>query len=148
MNRRAQLLCAAAALPALLGLTACGQASKDSASGFQGEQRAVAKAVEQLQKDGGARDAQAICSSLLVPELVAKIKAVADKPAANGCKVALRDILTDTDAFELQVKKVTVTGTTAVATVSSEAGKDKRSDTIGLRKIGNAWKIASLGRAA
>jgi hypothetical protein len=124
-----------------LALGACGQTSKNSATGFSGDQKPVAQAVESLQSAGSKRDAAKICNDLLAPALVAKIKAASSRP----CDSVLKDALSDADAFELQVKKVTLAGDTATAVVESSSGNKKRTDTLQLQKVGAAWKIASLG---
>jgi hypothetical protein len=129
-------------LPAL-ALGACGQTTKDSAGKFQGEQKAVAQTVESLQEAGRKGDAKKICTQLLAPSLVARITQSSHK----GCDPALKDALSDADAFELQVQKVTVQGDRAVAVVESQAGSKKRTDTLELQRVGRAWKIASLGTA-
>jgi hypothetical protein len=127
------------ALPFTLG--ACGQAAKDSASDFKGDQKNVAQTVEDLQSFSRKGDAKKICSELLAPNLVAKIK-----QSSNGtCDKVLKDALADADTFELQVKKVAVNGNTATATVRSQGGNNDRTDDLQLQKIQDAWKISSLG---
>jgi hypothetical protein len=129
------------ALPLALG--ACGQTDKNSAGDFQGDQKAVAQTIEDLQSASRKHDESKICNDLLAPALVTKIKT-----ASNGtCEKVLKDALQDVDSFELQVKKVTITGTTATATVTSDTGTKDRTDTLQLTKTGNAWKIATLGAA-
>jgi Putative lumazine-binding len=124
-----------------LALGACGQSTKDSAGDFKGDQKAVAQTVEDLQTAGRKSETSKICDDLLAPALVAKIKT-----ASNGaCPDVLKDALSDADSFELQVKKVTVNGNTATAVVESDGGDKKRTDTLQLTKVGNAWKIATLG---
>jgi hypothetical protein len=130
------------ALP--LALSACGQTEKDSAKDFRGDQQAVAQAVEDLQDASRKRDEGKICSELLAPALVAKIKAASN----TTCEKVLGDALRDVDSYELQVKKVAVDGTTATATVTSDTGKRDRTDTLQLQKVGNAWKIATLGASS
>jgi hypothetical protein len=130
------------ALPLALG--ACGQAQKDSAKDFTGEQKAVAQTVEDLQKASRKGDEGKICTDLLAPALVAKIKTA----SKDTCEQALNDALRDADAFELQVKKVAVNGTTATATVTSDTGPKDRTDTLQLEKVGNTWKIATLGASS
>src|SRR3954468_10229279 len=137
-TRLATLLCASA-----LTLTACGQTDKDSSSDFKGDQKAVAQTVEDLQSASKKRDESKICTDLLAPALVTKIKASSKGP----CEDVMKDALRDVDSSELQVKKVAITGTTATATVQSDAGKDDRTDTLTLVKVGNAWKISELGSA-
>jgi Putative lumazine-binding len=127
-----------------LALGACGQSTKDSAGDFKGDQKAVAQTVEDLQSAGRKREASKICDDLLAPALVAQIK----KASSTSCKDVLDDALSDADSFELQVKKVTVNGATATAVVESEGGDQDRTDSLELTKVGNAWKIATLGAAA
>ena len=128
-----------------LALGACGQSTKDSAKDFTGDQKAVAQTVEALQKQGSKRTsagAKKICDDLLAPDLVARIKQASSK----ACDVVLKDALGDADAFELQVKKVTINGDQATAVVVSQASGNKdRTDTLTLKKVGGAWKIAALG---
>jgi outer membrane lipoprotein-sorting protein len=128
-----------------LVLSACGQATKDSAEDFQGEQKAVAQAVEDLQSASSKKDGQdKICTQLLAPALVTQIKTA----SKATCQSALKDTLRDADTFDLTVEKVVVDGDKATATVTSDAGGGKdRTDTLELVKVGNAWKIATLGSA-
>jgi PBP1b-binding outer membrane lipoprotein LpoB len=136
-------LIAAAAVVALL-LAGCGQAQKTSAGKFQGDQKAVAQTIDDLQKAGKKRDANQICEQLLAPSLVQKIE-----QAGNGdCSKVLDDALADADTFDMTVEKVTVNGNRATAVVKSEAGKKDRTDSLVLEKVGSAWKIASLGATA
>lgn len=131
-----------------LALSACGASDKNSAKDFTGDQKAVAQTVEDLQKQGEKRTAsgaQAICDDLLAPALVAQIK----RASSRACDAVLKDALGDTDAFELQVKKVTINGDRATAVVTSQAsGRKDRTDTLTLVKVGDAWKISALGGAA
>jgi hypothetical protein len=132
-------------LACALALGACGQTSKDSAKGFKGDQQAVAQTIENLQTEGSKRTSDSsrkICNDLLAPDLVARIKQASSKP----CDVVIKDALGDADSFELQVQKVTINGDQATAVVQSQASGNKdRTDTLTLKKVGNAWKIAALG---
>jgi len=134
-----RLLALLAALPLALG--ACGQTSKDSAGDFQGDQKAVAQTVEDLQSASRKHDGKKICADLLAPALVAKIKTA----SAGACDKVVKDALDDADSYELQVQKVTISGATANAVVKSEGGDKDRVDTLQLLKVGSAWKIATLG---
>jgi hypothetical protein len=134
-----RLLALLVALP--LVLSACGQASKDSAKDFKGDQQAVAQTVEDLQTASKRGDGKKICSSLLAPALVAQIKT----SSKAACDKAVKDALKDADSYEMQVQKVTITGTTAAAVVKSEASDQHRIDTLQLVKDGGAWKLATLG---
>ncbi len=127
---------------AALTLSACGQSSKDSAKDFKGEQKAVAQTVEDLQSASSKGDRDKICDEILAAGLVAKITSASKQPCAD----ALKDSLRDADSFELQVKKVAINGTTATATVESDAaGDDKTTTQLTLTKARDGWRIASLG---
>jgi hypothetical protein len=134
---------------AALTLSACGQTSKDSAGDFQGEDKAVAQTVEDLQSAASKKNGQdEICDEILATDLANKIKARASKDQKT-CADVLKDSLRDADSFELQVKKVAVNGTTATATVESDAaGDDKTTTTLTLTKAGDGWRISSLGEVA
>jgi hypothetical protein len=129
------------ALP--LVLSACGQAAKDSAGNFQGAQKAVAQTVDDLQSASRKHDGARICATLLAPALVAQVK----KASGGDCEQGIKDALSDADSFDLQVKKVTVSGAKATAVVKSEGGDKDRVDTLELVKDGKVWKIATLGSA-
>jgi hypothetical protein len=131
------------ALAATLVASGCGQTNKDSAGDFSGEQKAVAQAVEDLQKAGRDGDATRICTDLLAPSLVSAIRR-----ASGDCAKVLDDALADADSFELTVEKVRIDGNRATATVKSDAGDKDRTDSIGLERDGRTWKIASLGGSA
>jgi outer membrane PBP1 activator LpoA protein len=131
---------------AALTLSACGQTSKDSSGDFQGDQKVVAQTIEDLQKQSSKQNpGEKICTDLLAADLVAKIKTA----SKQSCADALDDAFRDADSFELQVKKVSISGTTATATVESDdKGSKKTTDTLTLTKSGDGWKISSLGSAA
>jgi hypothetical protein len=137
-----RLLALLVALPFALG--ACGQSAKDSATDFKGDQKDVAQTVEDLQSFARKGDADKICTELLAKPLVAKIK----QSSGGTCDKVLKDAINDADAFELQVKKVTVNGDKASAVVVSE-GNDAadRTDTLELVRDRSAWKISTLGAA-
>ena len=127
------------ALP--LVLSACGQAAKDSASDFQGDQKAVAQTVEDLQSASRKHDSARICTTLLAPALVAQVK----KASGGDCEKGIKDALSDADSFELQVEKVTISKDVAIVVVKSEGGDKDRVDTWELLKEGGKWKVATLG---
>lgn len=136
-TRLAVLLCASA-----LTLSACGSTTKDSATDFKGDQKAVAQAVEDLQSASRKGDETKICTDLLAPALLTKIRAA----QKAGCEPALKTALKDVDSYELTVKRVAINGSTATATVTDDVGKnDDRTSTLTLVKVGNAWKISELG---
>src|SRR4051812_16753398 len=64
----------ALALTAAIVLAGCGSGDKSSAGDFQGEQKAVAQTVEDLQTAGRKGDADKICTDLLAASLVQTIR--------------------------------------------------------------------------
>jgi hypothetical protein len=141
MSASSRVLALLVALPLVLG--ACGQSAKDSASDFQGDQKAVAETVEELQTASRKNDGAKICTTLLAPALVAQVK----KASGGDCEKGIEDALSDADSFELQVQKVTISGNKASAVVKSEGADEDRVDTLNLVKDGRVWKVATLGGA-
>ena len=115
-----------------------GEAS--SAGEFEGEQRAVAEAVEELQTAAQRRDAEALCRDLLA-------KALRDRVAQGGtsCDKEMEKAVEDADALDLDVEKVTVSGTTAQVTVAGDAGEERRSAVLEMVKEDGRWRAASFG---
>jgi hypothetical protein len=130
---------------AALTLSACGQSTTTTVpDGLKGAQRDVAQRVKDFADAGRKRDAEKICADFLAPAVVKRI----DAASKRSCKDVLDDALHDADAFDLEVRKVTVDGNRATATVKSEAGKRDTTDTLGFVKVGGTWKISALGGAA
>ena len=123
---------------AALALGACGQTS--SAADFEGEQKAVAEVVEDIQSAASGDDAARICRDLLADELIR-----AFEQGAGKCTDELDKAISDVDDFELDVEEVTVTGTTATARVVSAGGAEDRTDTLSFTKQQGRWKATSLG---
>lgn len=139
MAASSRVLALLVALPLVLG--ACGQAAKDSASDFKGDQKVVAQTVEDLQSAGRKNDSAKICSTLLASVLVSQI----EKTSGKDCEQGLKDAISDADSFELQVQKVTISKDVAYVVVKSEGGDKDRVDTWELIKEGGEWKVATLG---
>lgn len=137
---------ALALLATTFAASGCAAASKDSAKDFTGESRAVATTVEDFQDAARKGDEDRICGKLLATALVRRIEA-AGKGGTGTCATALHESLRDADQFELQVKKVNVTGTTATAIVRSEGGHTPHDSTLQLVKQGTpaGWKISAIG---
>ena len=126
------------AISALLGLGACGAAS--STGDFTGEEEVVATVVEDLQRYGSRREADSICDDLLTTELQNAVK------AGNAtCASELKKALNDSDAFELEVQDVTVTGTRATARVRGTDEGEGVLRTLQFEKVGQDWRISSFG---
>lgn len=112
---------------------------QDSAKDFDGEERVVAVAVEDLE-DAARRDEPArICSRLLADSLVGRLRR-----AGTNCRTAVDEALDDADVLDLTVEDVTIRGAEATVRVTSGSGGDEKTDTLTLEREGRAWKIASL----
>jgi len=120
-----------------LTLASCTAAPRDSAKDFKGDERAVARAVEDLETAARKNDSDAACTKLFAQQLLTMLK---DKT----CKSAVKEAFKDADSTDLSVKDVTITGAKARVTVTSGSGGKKRTDTLELEKAGAAWRITSL----
>jgi hypothetical protein len=132
----------AAALAAALLCSGCGSSGSSSAGSFTGVKHDVAQTIEDLQTAGKNSNESKICNDLLAPALVRRIT-----QAGSTCKKAVGDALDEADSFDLTVKSVTLSGPNRATAVvrSTGAGKQNRTDTLSLIKIGPDWKIAALG---
>jgi Putative lumazine-binding len=133
-SRTLALLLAAAGLA-----TGCGASGGNSASDFSGVKKDVATTVDDLQSAAKRSDEAKICSELLAPSLITTLRA-ANK---TSCDTAVNDAIKDADTFDMTVKTVNVTGSTATAVVDSKHGS--ANDTFAFEKVGGRWKISSLG---
>jgi hypothetical protein len=133
-SRSLALVLAAAGLA-----TGCGTAGSNSSKGFTGDKQAVAQTVEDLESAARKSDQAKICNDLLATQLIATIRS-----SGQSCTTAISHALDDADTFDLTVKSVTVSGTTATAVVESKK-KTPAQDTFKLVKEGGRWKIVSLG---
>ena len=133
----AALLSAALAF-ALAGCAGGGNRDTDSAADFTGEQKAVATTVEDLQKAAKERDGRKICSDLITAKL-------RDSISGENCGEAVDDAIRETDEVDLEVTRVTISGTAATALVDEETGEDEsRTRTLKLEKAAGRWRIAEL----
>jgi hypothetical protein len=132
-SRTLALLLAAAGLA-----TGCGSSGSNSSSDFSGVKKDVANTIEDLESAGRKSDQARICRDLLTSTLIDTIRS-----GGQSCDSAISDALDDADTFDLTVKSVTVSGSTATAVVDSK--KKSTNDTFKLAKEGGRWKIASLG---
>ena len=127
------------ALLAALTLVACGGGGTDSSSDFEGQEREVASAVEDLQSAAADEDASEICRTLLAKSLLDQIQS-----RGLRCDRAVAIALDATDTTDLEVEDVTVRGTTAQARVTSGSGDNATTRTVRLEREGRNWKIAAL----
>src|SRR5688572_13214555 len=134
--RAGTLAIAAAAVLSFAGCTGGGSSTAE----FDGEEKDVAEAVEDLQRGAQRREADDICRTLLATEFRQEIEAGGAKCGAE-MKLAIEDV----DEFEVEVQDVTITGDRATAKVRTEDADDDKSRTFELVKQGADWRIASFG---
>jgi hypothetical protein len=127
-----------AALLATLALAGCGaQAEQSSTEEFQGEDRAVAQKIEDLEEAGKGRKPEDICSNILAASLVQQLEA-----ADVRCADEMEKAIDDADDFDLDVQDVTVSGSTATARV--KRGDDGPTVTMEFTKENGQWRATSL----
>jgi hypothetical protein len=122
----------------VLAAAGCG-GSSGSAADFEGEQKAVAEVVEELQEASAADEPRRICEELLAQSV---------RRQAGDCPKVVDEALKDADLYELEVTKVepaSITAATRTATATVEAGRDgDQVEKITLVREGRAWKISRL----
>ena len=129
-------------LPLLLAavIAGCGQA-QSSAGDFKGAEKDVADTIEQLQTAAQNRKPEDVCSEVLARGLVEKLKT-----SDNDCVDEVEKITGDADDFELDVTKVTITGTTATATVKGlRGGREGAVTTFALEREDKKWRLTDFG---
>jgi S-adenosylmethionine synthetase len=120
-----------------LAASGCG-VQKSSATKFSGEQALVAQVVEDIQTAGERQDEAKLCA-LLTEALRKEITST-----GTTCAKEMEKAIKDADAFELEVQKVTVSGTTATAVVKGEAGDADKVRTFSFAKEGADWRASSF----
>jgi hypothetical protein len=121
-----------------LFISGCGS-NASSAEKFAGEEKAVAQVVEDIAAAGRSGDAERICSDLLSASLVERMKA-----GGAACAAELDKSLDDADDFDLEVKDVTVTGSSATAQVEGRDGDKDRVATFRFVKEEGKWKAEAI----
>lgn len=133
---------------AAFGVVGCGSKNTDSSKNFKGDQQQVAKVIESLEKAAaGARtpDGKKICTKLITDALAKKIAAQeSNKNCDERVKASLDDRNKAGGVATLEVKKVTIAGDKAVASVKAEAGGENQTSDYSLVKSGNSWRISSF----
>jgi hypothetical protein len=138
---RARLLPAALlAIGALV--TGCAGQQGSSSGNFKGEEQKVADAVTGFQKAAQEDDPKRMCA-ILAPELTKRLR------SQGGCEKVVDRALDQTDTTALTVKDVTLEPGNAKATAKVESGdRKKETEELGLTKVGDEWRISSLGGAS
>ena len=113
----------------------CG-VDNNSAPKFQGAERDVAQAIDDLGSAAKRKNEAKICTDLLTKELAASLKS-----AGTDCETEMSDALADSDDYDLTVKDVTISGPTATAVVEN----NDKTATLKLQKVGQDWRVASFG---
>jgi hypothetical protein len=126
-------------LIAALALAGCGAQAEQTASAerFKGDERAVAQKVEDLQEAGESRKPEDICSEILARSLVSQLEA-----AGVDCADEMEKAIDDADDYDLDVRDVNITGSTA--TVSVRRGEDGPTETMEFTKENGQWRATSL----
>jgi hypothetical protein len=120
-----------------LAVAAAGCAASSSSSGkFQGTERDVATAIDDLSSAASRKNETKICNELLTKEFAQSLRS-----AGTDCETEMSDALADADDYKLTVKDVSVSGTTATAAVEN----NDKITTFRLQKVGQDWRIAGLG---
>ena len=126
------------ALAAVLLVAGCGGEDKPS------DADQVRATLVQFGKATSAHDYKTMCTRLLAPNLLDKLRQV-----GLACEQALEQGLGEVKSPQLSVGKVTVNGDTATAEVRTSAeGQTPSTDTVQLRRVDGSWRIASLAGAA
>jgi copper chaperone CopZ len=134
------VLLAALALAALAAGCAPQQSSSsDSVSKFNGDQRAVARSVEDLESAASDSDEAKLCTQVLARALTDRLAA-----AGGGCTNAVNAAIKDTDSLDMTVESVRVNGDRATARVKFETGKNDRRGTVALVREGGRWRVAGF----
>ena len=126
---------ALAVVSMLLLTLAAGCGESDPATEFQGAEREVATAVEDLQTAAREGEERRICRQLLSAELAR---------AAGDCNRAVQQALDETDSSELTVEDVRVSGDRARARVKTGT-REEQTETYELVRENRRWRFSDLG---
>jgi hypothetical protein len=122
----------------VLFLVGCGAtAQPSSAEKFKGDERAVAQKIEDLQTAGDRHEPERICNDILSRTLVQELEA-----AGADCTQEMQKAIEDADDYELDVREVTISGSTATATV--RRGDDGPTQEMQFAREGSEWRATSL----
>jgi sirohydrochlorin ferrochelatase len=124
-------------LLATLALAGCTTQQDTSADRFQGAERQVAEVVDDLAAASRSGDGDEICTQIVTAELAQ------DLAAGDECKDQVEQALSDANDYDLEVRDVTVSGSTARAEVRQ--GDDGRTATLEFERGRGGWRVTSLG---
>jgi hypothetical protein len=124
-------------IAATLALAGCTATPPSSAGDFKGAEKDVAQVVDDMQKAGRTGKPDDLCNDIFTAELADKFKA-----GSATCVDEVEKAMRDVNDYDMKVTDITINGSTATAKV--EQGKEKRSGTIGLERVGNSWRVSSI----
>jgi hypothetical protein len=124
---------------AALAFGGCTVQPSSSAGDFKGAEADVASVVDDLQSAGKKGDAGDICTKYLSKELADSLKA-----GDADCTDEMREAIQDVNDFTLEVKDVTVSGTTARAEIE-QGDTDPSTATFEFARVGESWRVTSFG---
>jgi hypothetical protein len=128
--------------PVLLVIAACALAGCGDSGPSDEEQ--IRSTLAAFQRATADRDYGALCDRILAPKLIDTVKQI-----GLPCEVALEKGFEDVRDPRLTVGAITVADDSATAQVRSTAeGQTPSEDTVELVRVGDAWRIASLGDGA
>jgi hypothetical protein len=123
---------------AALALSGCGQ-EDPSADRFQGAERDVAELVDDLAAAARSNDGDEICTRIVSSEFAEELA------AGDSCKNEVERAVGDANDFDLDVRDVTVTGTTARAQVRQGEGDEAKTATFEFERGRDGWRTTSFG---
>jgi hypothetical protein len=127
---------------ASLALAGCGaDQTDDDTDRFQGDDRAVADKVEELQEAAQGNNPDDVCANVLSRRLVDELEA-----AGADCVQEMERAIEDSDEFDLVVRDVTVSGSQATAVVRQ--GDDGPQTTMRFVREGGQWRATSLNEGS
>ena len=106
---------------------------------FTGDEKAVAQVVLDLSDDAQRGRQADVCGRILSEDLQRKIA------GDSSCDREVEKAFEDADALDLEVQKVTVSGTTADVTARGDVGGKQRTTTLEMVKEEGRWRAASFG---
>ena len=96
--------------------------------------------VGELRRPASRKDAEKICSDMLAPALVERLKS-----GRRTASTEMDEAIADADDFDLEVTDVTVSG--AEATAKVRQGSDGPTTTFEFAEQDGDWRVTSLGAA-
>jgi hypothetical protein len=101
----------------------------------------IRTALAEFQRATAAKDYTALCERVLAPALIDTVEQI-----GLPCETALEKGFEDVRNPRISVGAVSVAGDAATAQVrSSAAGQQPSEDTVRLVRVGDGWRVASLG---